>query len=398
MKFLIIGEAVCLAHVVRPLKISQALLELGHDVCFATDIREFGKIIPIKSDLRFRPLPSIDSRQFLARNHNMLKSYTTRDIENYLLNDRKIIDIEKPDCIIHDFRISMNLQRGAGPCIFPIVDAYWATVPSEVFTLPPPQPGIVAKIAYQFPTSLRGIFGYFVDRIGASPFDNAARSIGVRPLHRLSKYLLSGDHILLAASAEMFPAIKPEANHTFLGHIEWKPDSELCESIDDLEYDIFLSLGSSGPSEQIPVILKWLAELNFRTLLCAGTKHDLGEYTSGQTHVRRFVDGKDAAQRARVTICNGGSPSVYQALSAGCPVLGITSNFDQALCMRAFSNQEYVKSVPLALLNRERFISNLTSLIDGQNRSMIKSTLPYSDIKTNLSKFVSSITNEHHPG
>ncbi|MCX5883589.1 MAG: hypothetical protein NTU74_17880 [Deltaproteobacteria bacterium] len=395
MKFLVIGEAVTLAHIVRPLKISQALTEMGHDVCFATDIREFGKFISINPKLRFRPLPSIGT-QFLTRTRNRQRPYSNRDIENYLLNDRKIMDIEKPDCIIHDFRISMNLLRGLGHYICPIVDAYWATVPGEVFTLPPPQPGIFAKIAYLFPASVRGIFGCVVDHAGAGPFDRAARSLGIRPLHRFSKYLLSGDHILLAASAETFPTIRPKINHAYLGHIEWTPDTELNESIADLEYDIYLSLGSSGPAEQIPVMLKWLAELNLRTLLCTGTKHDSGKYNSGQVYVRQFVDGKDAAQRARVTICNGGSPSVYQALSAGCPVLGITSNPDQALCMRAFSNKEYVKSIPLALLKQKSFISNLTSLLNGHNRSMIKNTVPYSDIKANLPKFDELVKNQKH--
>ena len=393
MKFLVIGEAVSLAHVVRPLRISQALSELGHDVCFATDAREFGKFVPMNSAVRFRSLPSIGSRLFLTRTPGRRRSYAGRDIENYLVDDRKLVDSENPECIIHDFRISMNLLRGSVPCICPIVDAYWVTVPGEVFTLPPPQPGRVASIAYRFPAPVRGIFGYFVDRIGARPFDAAARSIGVRPLRRLSRYLLSGDHVLLPATAETFPALRPKMSHAYLGHVEWTPDTQLLEPIADLEYDIYLSPGSSGPSEQIPDILKWLGELNLRTLLCTGTQPDSGEFHGGQIQVRRFVDGKDAARRARVTICNGGSPSVYQALSVGCPVLGITSNLDQALCMRAFSGKEYVKNIPLALLDREKFISNLTSLLNGHNRSMIRHTVPASDIKANLSGFVASIMN-----
>lgn len=404
MKFLVVGEAVSLAHVIRPLRIAQTLFELGHDVCFATDIREVGRIISINSKLRYRPLSSVGRRLFITRTHCERRRnknniwYKNRDIENYLVNDKKIIEIEKPDCIIHDFRISMNLLRGSGSFICPVVDSYWVAVPGEILSLPPPQVGLISKIAYQLPAPLQGILGYLVDRRGARPFDSAARSIGVHPMHRFSKYLLSGDHILLAAPAETFPEIRLKDSHSYLGHIEWTPDIEQCESIADLEYDIYFCFGSSGPSEQIPIMLKWLEEMNLRILLSTGFKDDTRKYNSDQIHTRRFVDGKDAAHRARVTICNGGSPSVYQALSVGCPVLGITSNFDQVLCMRAFSNKKYVNSIPLTLLNRQLFVSKLMPLLDFKDRSMIKSTLPSSDIKAILSNLISSISTEHNHG
>jgi UDP:flavonoid glycosyltransferase YjiC (YdhE family) len=36
-------------------------------------------------------------------------------------------------------------------------------------------------------------------------------------------------------------------------------------------------------------------------------------------------------------VCNGGSSTAYQALAAGCPVLGIASNLDQLLAMDAIA-------------------------------------------------------------
>jgi UDP:flavonoid glycosyltransferase YjiC (YdhE family) len=46
-----------------------------------------------------------------------------------------------------------------------------------------------------------------------------------------------------------------------------------------------------------------------------------------------FLLGEAAADRAEIVICNGGSATVYQALSRGKPVLGICSNMDQFLTM-----------------------------------------------------------------
>jgi UDP:flavonoid glycosyltransferase YjiC (YdhE family) len=49
--------------------------------------------------------------------------------------------------------------------------------------------------------------------------------------------------------------------------------------------------------------------------------------------VASYLPGELAAQRARLVICNGGSPTSQQALAAGVPVLGIASNLDQFLNM-----------------------------------------------------------------
>jgi UDP:flavonoid glycosyltransferase YjiC (YdhE family) len=46
-----------------------------------------------------------------------------------------------------------------------------------------------------------------------------------------------------------------------------------------------------------------------------------------------YIPGLQAAARAAFVICNGGSAPVYQAFTAGKPVLGIPCNLDQYLMM-----------------------------------------------------------------
>jgi UDP:flavonoid glycosyltransferase YjiC (YdhE family) len=50
-------------------------------------------------------------------------------------------------------------------------------------------------------------------------------------------------------------------------------------------------------------------------------------------HIADYLPGEQAAQRSRLVICNGGSPTSQQALAAGVPVLGIAGNLDQYLNM-----------------------------------------------------------------
>lgn len=46
-----------------------------------------------------------------------------------------------------------------------------------------------------------------------------------------------------------------------------------------------------------------------------------------------YLPGNQAAARADLVVCNGGSPTTFQALSEGVPVLGIPGNLDQFLNM-----------------------------------------------------------------
>jgi UDP:flavonoid glycosyltransferase YjiC (YdhE family) len=56
---------------------------------------------------------------------------------------------------------------------------------------------------------------------------------------------------------------------------------------------------------------------------------------SSPSHVwmAAYIPGIQAATKADLVICNGGSATVYQALAAGVPILGIQSNLDQYLTM-----------------------------------------------------------------
>ena len=66
--------------------------------------------------------------------------------------------------------------------------------------------------------------------------------------------------------------------------------------------------------------------------------------------VARYLPGDVAARRARLVVCNGGSPTSQQALAAGVPVLGIASNLDQFLNMNGVE-----QAGAGALLRADRF-------------------------------------------
>jgi UDP:flavonoid glycosyltransferase YjiC (YdhE family) len=84
--------------------------------------------------------------------------------------------------------------------------------------------------------------------------------------------------------------------------------------------------------------------------------------------VANFLPGVEAAERSRLVICNGGTTSGQQALSAGTPFLGLISNMDQMLFSMAVQrasacellregelNESTLRSLVLRMLAEEKY-------------------------------------------
>lgn len=82
----------------------------------------------------------------------------------------------------------------------------------------------------------------------------------------------------------------------------------------------------------LPEILACLGTLDI-TIIAATAGNKLPSATPANAYVAQYLPGSDAARRASLVICNGGSPTCQQAIAAGVPVIGIASNLDQFLNM-----------------------------------------------------------------
>jgi UDP:flavonoid glycosyltransferase YjiC (YdhE family) len=98
---------------------------------------------------------------------------------------------------------------------------------------------------------------------------------------------------------------------------------------------VYLTLGSSGRHELLPVVLRALAKLDVTVLL--STAGRAAPEPMPNLFCAPFLPGHQAVARAALVISNGGSTTGYQALAGGVPVLGIASNLDQFLAMKAIT-------------------------------------------------------------
>jgi UDP:flavonoid glycosyltransferase YjiC (YdhE family) len=155
--------------------------------------------------------------------------------------------------------------------------------------------------------------------------------------HDVRHVYTDADFVLYADMEELYPTRGLPGNHRFIGPVVWQPTAALPGSLPARPAGrplIYVALGSSGPAELLPAIVDVLERLQVAAIVATAGRTNV-ESRSGDIRVMPFVAGTDAAQLSDLVICNGGSLGCFQALSAGVPVIGIPSNMDQFLNMRA---------------------------------------------------------------
>ena len=82
---------------------------------------------------------------------------------------------------------------------------------------------------------------------------------------------------------------------------------------------VYVTMGSSGSNRDLDAVLDALASVHCSVLAATATG-DPAHYARANAFVAKYLPGDAAARRARLVVCNGGSPTSHQALAAGVDV------------------------------------------------------------------------------
>lgn len=332
-KILFVAEAVTLAHVGRVIALASTLEPArydvhvacanGYDFCFA--------------GTRFTrwPIRSIPSRQFLSALADGKPVYDQATLERYVEDDLALLAEVSPDLVVGDFRLSLSVSaRVAKLPYISLINAYWSPytapryrVPNIPLTrfLPVPLADLLFRIARPVAFALH-----------ARPLNNVRRKYGLPALgNDLRRVYTDADHTLYADVAELFPPVNMPVNHSYLGPVTWSPPLPAPEWWDTLPHDrplVYVTLGSSGQGQLLRLVLQALSKLPVTVLAASAGTIELASIPDN-ARLASFLPGEEAAARAALVVCNGGSPTCHQALAHGVPVVGIASNLDQFLNM-----------------------------------------------------------------
>lgn len=337
MRILFFSEAVTLAHVARPLVLARGLSCFGHEVHFAVD----GRYDALLGELPFRrhALDSISSQAFVAALSQGHPVYDYQTLEQYVSDDLALIEVVAPDVVIGDFRLSLAVSAAlTSVSYWTITSPYWS--PYARLKFPVPEIPLTHTFGVAVGQRLFDLFHRFVFARHALPMHRLRRRHGLPSLgFDLRRVYTHADHVCYAELEGLVPMAALPANHHWLGPVVWSPTVDTDEAWRRFACDedghklVYVNLGSSGQVSAWPVIVEALADLPVKVLAATAGRYR-AETVPENFFFADYLPGEAAVALSSLMVCNGGSPSTQQALSANVPVLGIPSNLDQHLNMQ----------------------------------------------------------------
>lgn len=334
-RVLFFAEGATLAHVGRPFVLASTL---SREDSFEVVLARPPAYAWLTAGATFRVIdlacqaPAIFARR-LDRGQPL---YTLPTLESYVQADRALIRDIRPDVVVGDFRLSLSVSaRLEGIPYATICDAYWSP---EAAREAPPLPALPFTRFLPIAAAER-LFSWvspLAFRLHSRPMEQLRRSHGLPGLgHDLRRAYTDADLRLFASFPGLFPEVRPNKGAAFIGAVDWAPDIALPEGFPQEEGLVYVTMGSSGRIEVLEPLFEALRELDLPAVVAtAGRKLPIQPHSS-RIRVFDFLPGDKVVARARIVICNGGSPTTNQALLGGVPVVGIPANMDQMLNMRA---------------------------------------------------------------
>lgn len=351
-RVILFAEAVTLAHVARLLRLGEALLPIGVKATLAV-APHYDSLIGT-SPIDRVALASITPGEFgraLARGAPV---FSPKVLEGYVEQDLALMDELRPDVVVGDFRLSLRISASLRRIPYVnVTNAYWSLYARPAFQVP--SLPITQLLGPRVATPVfRSVFPLAM-RYHALPIVRAARRYGLHlPLTDVRAYYTAGDRVLYADARQLVPLFSAPASHEFIGPVLWSPPVALPDWWHRLPADrpiAYVTLGSSGAHQVLNPVVKAVVECGMTAVVArAGATAELpmeGEWV----FTADYLPGEAAARRAAIVVCNGGSPTSYQALAAGVPVLSIPSNLDQYL------NASYFASAAVGLTMRSDALS-----------------------------------------
>ena len=333
-KILFFAEAVTLAHVARCIAIADKLHATGrYSIALAADDR-YDKLFDKKPYQRI-PLTSVSSDYFFHKLAKGAPLYSVKILSDYVKADIQIIEDFNPDFIFGDFRLSLAISSQLTKTPYAnITNAYWS--PYADINYPVPEIPLTKIVGVRLAQQLFNLFRPVIFKIHSLALNTTLKKFGLKPLaYDMREVYTHADYTLYADIESLIPMRPLPENHLFIGPVLWSAKVSFPDWWLNIPADkpvIFVTLGSSGDSSQLPVILETLSQMPVIVICVTASKTIINKAYSN-IFIADFLPAEDAVKKADIVICNGGSPMVYQSLVENKAIIGIPCNLDQYLMM-----------------------------------------------------------------
>lgn len=368
-KVLFFAHAVTMAHMTRPLKWIEELDSDEYDIYLATHPK-FKKYCS-NENVTFLDLDCIEDQQFLEIVQRAAPIYNAKTYEKHIADDLRVIDKVRPDLVIGDFRHSLSVScRLRNVKYVNLTNAYWS--PDTQLKYPLPEAPIVRLLGEKLAPIAIGLFIPFLLQLNffkmAFDLRKSFRRVGLS-FKDYRRVITDGDLTLYCDSPDLIPLKNQLQHEKFVGPLVWSmplPLPEWWGRLDPKKERILVSLGSSGPSESLPLIIRSLAKLDVEVIVAlAGKKVELPNFSN--VHIADYLPVEDVSQCIDLMICNGGSPMCYTALIYGVPSIGIISNNDQLLTMAHVEERGAGRTLRFWNLTEKKIVDTTKEVLENSS-------------------------------
>jgi len=336
-----------LAHTTRALTIAEELRARGANVTFA--MRGDKTALVQAAGFPVRDSGSVPLKDVLRR----LRRGTTRlcsdsQAVESVNADVEMLGHERPDIVLSDFRPSMAAAaRITKTPHVSVLNATWTPYldHDQVRLIWPVHTrfgsvwGMLARalagpdlMRFRFLDSLfQAIFRQMLV-YGVAPYDKIQAAHGVARSRDLYHYWL-GD-LTLVPDYPSFMPLRKDAPHSvkMTGPLVWRGGRStevetLASQLDRSRPTIYATVGSTGDPGLFPMMIEAATRKNWNLIITKAGLADLS--SSGNVFVYDFLPGEAVMKMSDVTICQGGSGTINQAIAASCPFVGVACNIDQ---------------------------------------------------------------------
>ncbi len=366
-KILFVSERVTLAQLVRLVSLARSLDPRTYEVHLAS--AHFDELVVGGTDFVCHRIHSVSPEFVESRLLSGRRIYDTAVLGRYVKEELALFTRVEPDGVVGDFRLSLAVSTPmAGIPYLALANAYWSPFAiREGFPLPDhPIVKVLgeARAGRHFPKAIPFVFSHF-----AKPVNDLRKAYGLPPVGSLLEVLTYGDHVMYADTPTLVPLAGAPSSHEFIGPVLWSPDVAFPASwnmIDGTRPSIYVTLGSSGSIEALPMVIEALSALPVDVLVATAGRCELRRVPHN-VHVTDFLPGDLAVRRSSLVVSNGGSSTGYQALAEGVPVLGIPSNLDQYLAMTAIERTGAGRLLPARTLSVAGVRQMASSLLSSES-------------------------------
>jgi UDP:flavonoid glycosyltransferase YjiC (YdhE family) len=338
-RILFFGEPATLAHVMRPAVLAKALQAAGHEVAVATG-RDYCNFVE-NEGLAVRDLRAIGTRAYLAAVDAGRVVFPYSTLDGYVQEDLRHIEAFHPDLVVGDFRLSLAVSaRLAKVPYLGLSNAYWSPCVDARYDIPV-HPA-TKLLGPALPNALFQLLRPVILAHHSVPMHRLRKRYGMRSLGLDLRAVFTEADVTAYADV---PALVPGAEcgnavrYRYIGPVLWSAPGALPAEFRDACSDkpwVYVSMGSSGDPRLVTQLLAALEGVHCRIAVATAGAVPASAIPPGVL-AADYMPGDQAAARARLVICNGGSPGAHQALAQGTPVLGIPANLDQMLNMHFVS-------------------------------------------------------------